>query len=97
VLRSSTRVFTDETSQNLREAFIERYNLGADFKFDKLRKATGQTVAHVRQEIKANRFTGSTLLAAFLGVSLAWTNTCTNCQWRERSCSNRSCCCSTSR
>lgn len=50
-------LFSDETAQRLGEAFIEYYKLGPDFKFNNLRKGTGQTVAQVRQEIKAGRFT----------------------------------------
>jgi iron(III) transport system substrate-binding protein len=50
-------LFSDETAQRLGEAFIKHYNLGPDFKFNNLRKGTGQTVAQVRQEIKAGRFT----------------------------------------
>ena len=50
-------LFSDETAQRLGAAFIKYYNLGPDFKFNNLRKGTGQTVAQVRQEIKAGRFT----------------------------------------
>ena len=49
-------LFSDETSQRLGEAFVKRYNLGPSFKFNNLRKGTGATIAQVRQEIKANRF-----------------------------------------
>jgi iron(III) transport system substrate-binding protein len=50
-------LFSDATSIRLGEAFIKRYNLGSDFKFNNLRKGTGATIAQVRQEIKAGRFT----------------------------------------
>lgn len=50
-------LFSDETAKRLGEAFVRRYELGPDFKFNNLRKGTGPTVAHVRQEIQAGRFT----------------------------------------
>ena len=52
-----TGLFSDETAQRMAEAFKKRYGLGDDFKFNNLRKGTGATVAQVRQEIKAGRFT----------------------------------------
>src|SRR6266480_6337588 len=42
--------FSDRTGQLLAEAFVKRYDLGPDFKFNNLRKGTGATVAQVRQE-----------------------------------------------
>jgi iron(III) transport system substrate-binding protein len=50
-------LFSDRTGQRMGQAFIKRYGLGADFKFNNLRKGTGQTVAQVRQEIQAGKFT----------------------------------------
>jgi len=50
-------LFSDRTGQRMGEAFKKRYNLGDDFKFNNLRKGTGATVAQVRQEIKAGKFT----------------------------------------
>lgn len=50
-------LFSDRTGQRMAEAFKKRYGLGNDFKFNNLRKGTGATVAQVRQEIKAGRFT----------------------------------------
>ncbi len=50
-------LFSDRTAKRLGQAFIKRYNLGDDFKFNNIRKGTGATVATVRQEIKANKFT----------------------------------------
>jgi hypothetical protein len=50
-------LFSDRTGQRMAEAFKKRYGLGDDFKFNNLRKGTGATVAQVRQEIKAGRFT----------------------------------------
>ncbi len=50
-------IFSDRTAQRMSAAFIKRYNLGPDFKFNNLRKGTGATVAQVRQEIRANKFT----------------------------------------
>jgi iron(III) transport system substrate-binding protein len=59
--------FADRTAQRLGEAFIKRYNLGPDFKFNNLRKGTGQTVAQVRQEIRAGRFTVDVLMVSAPG------------------------------
>ncbi len=50
-------IFSDRTGRRLAAAFKKRYNLGDDFKFNNLRKGTGATVAQVRQEIRANKFT----------------------------------------
>jgi iron(III) transport system substrate-binding protein len=50
-------LFSDETAARLGPAFIKRYGLGSDFKFNNLRKGTGATVAQVRQEIQAGKFT----------------------------------------
>jgi iron(III) transport system substrate-binding protein len=50
-------LFSDETGTRMAAAFKKRYGLGDDFKFNNLRKGTGATVAQVRQEIKAGRFT----------------------------------------
>jgi ABC-type Fe3+ transport system substrate-binding protein len=60
-------IFSDRTGQRLGEAFVKRYNLGSDFKFNNLRKGTGQTVAQVRQEIVANKFTVDILLVSAPG------------------------------
>ena len=50
-------IFSDRTAQRMAAAFIKRYDLGPDFKFNNLRKGTGATVAQVRQEIQAGKFT----------------------------------------
>jgi iron(III) transport system substrate-binding protein len=50
-------LFSDRTAQRMGEAFVKRYNLGPDFKFNNLRKGTGATIAQVRQEIQAGKFT----------------------------------------
>jgi iron(III) transport system substrate-binding protein len=50
-------LFSDRTSKLMGPAFVKRYGLGSGFKFRNLRKGTGSTVAQVRQEIKANKFT----------------------------------------
>ncbi len=50
-------LFSDETATRLGEAFVKHYGLGSAFKFNNLRKGTGQTVAQVRQEIQAGKFT----------------------------------------
>jgi len=57
-------IFNDRTGERLGQAFIKRYNLGAGFRFNNLRKGTGQTVAQVRQEIVANKFTVDILLVS---------------------------------
>ena len=50
-------LFSDRTAKRMAEAFIKRYDLGPNFQFNNIRKGTGATVATVRQEIKANKFT----------------------------------------
>ena len=50
-------LFSDRTAQRMAAAFKERYGLGDDFQFNSLRKGTGATVAQVRQEIQAGKFT----------------------------------------
>lgn len=59
--------FSDETAQRLGEGFVKRYNLGTDFKFNNLRKGTGATVAQVRQEIQAGKYTVDILLVSAPG------------------------------
>lgn len=59
--------FSDRAGQLLGEAFIKRYGLGPDFKFNNLRKGTGGTVAQVRQEIKAGKFTVDVILVGAPG------------------------------
>lgn len=58
---------SDRTGQLLGEGFIKRYDLGPNFKFNNLRKGTGQTVAQVRQEIQAGKFTVDILLVSAPG------------------------------
>ena len=60
-------IFSDRTGERLGEAFIKHYSLGPNFKFNNLRKGTGQTVAQVRQEIIAGRFTVDILLVSAPG------------------------------
>ncbi|MEE9276429.1 MAG: extracellular solute-binding protein [bacterium] len=50
-------LFSERTAKRMGPAFIKRYGLGSGFKFRNLRKGTGSTVATVRQEIKAGKFT----------------------------------------
>ncbi|MDE0779825.1 MAG: ABC transporter substrate-binding protein [Alphaproteobacteria bacterium] len=50
-------LFSDRTARRMGDAFKKRYNLGDDFEFNSLRKGTGATVAQVKQEIKAGKFT----------------------------------------
>jgi iron(III) transport system substrate-binding protein len=58
---------SDRTGQLLAQAFVKRYDLGVDFKFNNLRKGTGATVAQVRQEIKAAKFTVDILVVSAPG------------------------------
>ena len=60
-------LFSDATANRLGPAFIKRYDLGANFKFNNLLKGTGQTVAQVRQEILAGHFTVDVLLVSAPG------------------------------
>jgi len=60
-------LFSDETANKLGPAFIEYYGLGSSFKFNNLRKGTGQVVAQVRQEIQAGRFTVDVILVSAPG------------------------------
>lgn len=60
-------IFSDRTGELLGKAFIKHYNLGDGFKFNNLRKGTGQTVAQVRQEIVAKKFTVDILLVSAPG------------------------------
>jgi iron(III) transport system substrate-binding protein len=60
-------IFSDRTGERLGKAFIAHYGLGDSFKFNNLRKGTGQTVAQVRQEIQANKFTVDILLVSAPG------------------------------
>jgi ABC-type Fe3+ transport system substrate-binding protein len=50
-------LFSNRTAKRMGPAFAKRYDLGSDFKFSNIRKGTGATVATVRQEIKAGKFT----------------------------------------
>ena len=51
-------IFSDRTGERLGQAFVKRYGLGDGFKFNNLRKGTGQTVAQVRQEIVGRQVHG---------------------------------------
>ncbi len=55
-------LFSDRTSQRLDAAFKAHYGLPDSFKVNALRKGTGATVAQVRQEIKAGKFTVDAIL-----------------------------------
>jgi iron(III) transport system substrate-binding protein len=55
-------LFSDRTGNRMAEAFKKRYDLGDDFQFNSLRKGTGATVAQVRQEIQADKFTVDLIL-----------------------------------
>ena len=57
-------IFSDRTGERLGQAFTKLYDLGPNFKFNNLRKGTGQTVAQVRQEIVAKKFTVDILLVS---------------------------------
>lgn len=60
-------LFSDRTGRLLGKAFVARYGLGADFKFNNLRKGTGASVSQVRQEIKAGKFTVDVALVSAPG------------------------------
>lgn len=60
-------LFSDVTATRMGPAFIKYYGLGSDFKFNNLRKGTGQVVAQVRQEIQAGRFTVDVILVSAPG------------------------------
>jgi iron(III) transport system substrate-binding protein len=60
-------IFSDRTGERLAEAFSKTYDLGSEFKFNNLRKGTGQTVAQVRQEIVASKFTVDILVVSAPG------------------------------
>jgi iron(III) transport system substrate-binding protein len=60
-------IFSDRTGERLGKAFVAHYNLGPNFQFNNLRNGTGQTVAQVRQEIVAGRFTVDILLVSAPG------------------------------
>jgi len=55
-------LFSDRTAERLAAGFIKRYDLGPEFKVNNLRKGTGATLAQVRQEINAGKFTVDILL-----------------------------------
>lgn len=50
-------ILGDYSAGLLAKGFIEFYKLGPNFKFNNLRKGSGQTISQVRQEIQANKFT----------------------------------------
>jgi ABC-type Fe3+ transport system substrate-binding protein len=50
-------LFSDRTAKRMGPAFAKQYGLGSGFKFHNIRKGTGSTVATVRQEIRAGKFT----------------------------------------
>jgi len=60
-------ILGDHSAGLLAKAFIEFYKLGPNFKFNNLRKGSGQTIAQVRQEIQANKFTADILLVNAAG------------------------------
>ena len=64
-------LFSDRTSRRMGPAFIKRYGLGSDFKFNNLRKGTGATVSQVRQEIKAGKFTVDVIMVSAPGFFAA--------------------------
>jgi iron(III) transport system substrate-binding protein len=60
-------ILSDRTGQRMAEAFKKRYGLPDSFQLNNLRKGTGATVAQVRQEIQANRFTVDILMVSAPG------------------------------
>ncbi len=57
-------LFADETGRNLGDAFKKRYDLGANFKVNNVRKGTGQVVAQARQEILAGKLTSDIVIVS---------------------------------
>ena len=66
-------LFADRTARRLGTAFKKRYGLPDSFKFNSLRKGTGATVAQVRQEIKAGKFTVDVITVSAPGFFAAGT------------------------
>lgn len=64
-------LFSDRTAQRMSAAFKKRYGLGDGFKLNSLRKGTGSTVAQVRQEIKAGKFTVDLIMVSAPGFFAA--------------------------
>ena len=60
-------ILGDYSANLISKAFIDFYQLGPDFKFNNLRKGTGQTVSQVRQEIQAGKFTVDILMVSAAG------------------------------
>lgn len=60
-------ILGDYSAGLLAKGFIDFYKLGPNFKFNNLRKGSGQTVAQVRQEIQANKFTVDILIVNAAG------------------------------
>ncbi len=60
-------ILGDHSFGLLSKGFIEFYKLGPNFKLNNLRKGSGQTVAQVRQEIQANKFTVDILIVNAAG------------------------------
>ena len=66
-------LFADRTARRLGKAFKKHYGLPDSFKFNSLRKGTGATVAQVRQEIKAGKFTVDVITVSAPGFFAAGT------------------------
>jgi ABC-type Fe3+ transport system substrate-binding protein len=60
-------ILGDHSFGLLSKAFIDFYKLGPSFKLNNLRKGSGQTIAQVRQEIQANKFTVDILVVNAAG------------------------------
>ena len=48
-------LFSDGTATKMGPAFIKRYGLGSDFKFQNVRKRTGDVIGTARAEMKAGK------------------------------------------
>lgn len=66
-------LFSDGTAANMGPAFIKRYNLGSDFKFQNVRKRTGDVVGTARAEMKAGKYSFDTFVVINPGFFAAAT------------------------
>lgn len=59
--------FSDSTGRRLAEGFVQKYDLGPNFRFNNLRKGSGAVIAQVRQEIMAGKHTVDVVLVPAAG------------------------------
>ncbi len=55
-------LFSDGTAKQMGPAFAKRYGLGSGFKFNNIRKRTGDVVGQARAEMKAGKFSFDTFV-----------------------------------